>query len=137
MVSHQSKAFRSFDRQRSPPTSLSWVRWPMEISFACHQFPADIRPSPLRSLTTLGRWMTPLVRACPARSARKPATAWESPIFTQMSARCFSSSVPHGCESASEFDPSFLGQFNELARRSRSDPTPNDSGPHTRAVTYT
>jgi hypothetical protein len=47
-------------RQRSPPTSLSWVRWPMEISFARHQFPADIRPSPLRSLTTLGRRMTPI-----------------------------------------------------------------------------
>ncbi|MGC2787918.1 MAG: hypothetical protein WA397_29625, partial [Roseiarcus sp.] len=28
-------------RQRSP-TSLSWVRWPMEISFARHQFPPDI-----------------------------------------------------------------------------------------------
>ena len=27
--------------QRSP-TSLSWVRWPMEISFARHQFPPDI-----------------------------------------------------------------------------------------------
>ena len=24
------------------PTSLSWVRWPMEISFARHQFPPDI-----------------------------------------------------------------------------------------------
>jgi hypothetical protein len=28
-------------RQPSP-TSLSWVRWPMEISFARHQFPPDI-----------------------------------------------------------------------------------------------
>jgi hypothetical protein len=32
---------RSLSRQRSP-TSLSGVRWPMEISFARHQFPPDI-----------------------------------------------------------------------------------------------
>jgi hypothetical protein len=64
MVSHQSKAFQKvLSRQRSPPASLSWVRWPMEISFARHQFPADIRPSPLWSHTTLSRWMTPLVSA--------------------------------------------------------------------------
>jgi hypothetical protein len=32
---------RVLSRQRSP-TSLSRVRWPMEISFARHQFPPDI-----------------------------------------------------------------------------------------------
>jgi hypothetical protein len=31
------------------------------------------------------------------------------------------------CESASEFDPSFLRQFNGLARRSAWNPTPNDT----------
>ena len=32
---------RVLSRQRSP-TSLSRIRWPMEISFARHQFPPDI-----------------------------------------------------------------------------------------------
>ena len=35
------QAQRVLSRQRSP-TSLSWVRWRMEISFARHQFPPDI-----------------------------------------------------------------------------------------------
>jgi hypothetical protein len=34
----------------------------------------------------------------------------------------FQVNILHGCESASEFDPSFLGQFNELARRSALGP---------------
>jgi len=33
--------YAALSRQRSP-TSLSRVRWPMEISFARHQFPPDI-----------------------------------------------------------------------------------------------
>ena len=45
-LSHASRIARTsvatvLSRQRSP-TSLSWVRWPMEISFARHQFPPDI-----------------------------------------------------------------------------------------------
>jgi hypothetical protein len=125
MVSHQSKAFQKvLSRQRSPPTSLSWVRWPMEISFARHQFPADIHPSPLWSLTTLSRWVTPLVSACPARSARKPATAWEAPMSTQMSPRCFSLSIPHGCESASGLTPPFSDNSTSWRADRRSDPRP-------------
>jgi hypothetical protein len=99
----------------------------MEISFARHQFPADIRPSPFWSLTTLSRWMTPLVSACPARSARKPATAWEAPMSTQMSARCSSLSIPHGCESASELTPPFSDNSTSWRADRGSDPTPNDN----------
>ena len=75
--------------RRSPDRS-SDLKPSIHSVSACEPRPSAASIAALNPRNAWSLDMTPSVRRCSARSARKPAKAWlKSPRSTQMSARCF------------------------------------------------
>ena len=70
----------------------SHLRSSIHLVSACEPRPSAASIAALNPRNAWSLDMTPSVRGCSARSARKPLTAWvKPPMLTRMSARCFAS----------------------------------------------
>ena len=77
-------------RRAPPPRSMRYLRFSIHLASACEPRPSVASIAALNPRNACSLDMTPLVRGCSARSARKPLTAWvKPPMLTRMSARCF------------------------------------------------